>query len=155
MKFASLAAAAAALLAAPAFAQTTGPAAPAPAPIPTEKPTVPQLAPPVPPQPSPEEAKTAEAALRKVIHEFATGTLDYANMTDELSGMIKPHADQVKNILTGLGEIKTVSILGYSPDDGVVFFRVAFANGATDWAIKVGADGKLQALAVRPAVTSG
>ena len=132
------------LAAAPALAQT-----PAPAPAPAV------AAPTQPPQPSPAAAKAAEAALRQVIVAFRAGKPDYTAMTDELRDRITPKADQVHNILTGLGDVKTVSVLGMDPDSGVIFFRVTFEHGAFDWAIQLNPDGKLGALALRPSQTEG
>ena len=93
--------------------------------------------------------------MRQVIGEFRANKPDYATMTDELRDRITPKADQVHNILTGLGDVKTVSVLGMDPDSGVIFFRVVFANAAYDWAIQLSADGKLGALALRPSQTEG
>ena len=106
MKFAALLVVST-LAAAPALAQTTVPAQPAP----------PVMAPTQPPQPSPAAAKAAETALRQVIDEFRAGKLRTTlTMTDELRDRITPKADQVHNILTGLGDVKTVSVLGMDPD---------------------------------------
>ena len=133
------------LAAAPALAQTTVPAPAGPAPAPT------MAAPTQPPQPSPAAAKAAEAALRHVIDEFRAGKPDYTTMTDELRDRITPQADQVHNVLTGLGDIKSVSVVGLVPDSpGTIFFRVLFANASIDWLIQLAPDGKLAALALRP-----
>jgi hypothetical protein len=135
------------LAAAPALAQTTGPAPAGPTPAAAD--------PVAPPQPTAAAAKAAEAALKVVIDEFRAGKPDYAGMTDELRDRITPKADQMHNILTGLGAVKTVSLLGTDPDSGVIFFRVEFEHAAYDWAIQLAPDGKLAALALRPSQTMG
>ena len=151
MKFAALLAVST-LAAAPALAQTTGPQAQS---APQAAPALPPGAEmPQPPQPSPEQAKAAEAALRKVIAQFAADKPDYSGMTDELRDRITPKADQVHNILTGLGAVQTVSVLGMD-DQGVIYFRVVFEHAAFDWAILLNPDGKLGALALRPSQTEG
>jgi hypothetical protein len=135
--------AAATLAAAPAAVAAAGkPAAPA-------KPSA--AAPTTPPQPTPAAAKKAEVALRAAIEQFSKDQPDYSTMTDELSTMIKPKAHQVTNLLAGMGPVSKVYLLGTDPDSGVIFFRVEFQNGAFEWAIKVNDDGKVAALALRPA----
>ncbi len=132
---------AALLASAPALAQTT--AAPPP----------PTLAPgpaPAPPA-STAETQAAEVKLREVITQLHAGAADFDKMTPQLKTMLQPRAEEVKHILDTLGDLNTVSLLGVDPDDHVIFFRVIFKNGATDWAIKVNAEGKLEALALRPA----
>jgi hypothetical protein len=133
------------LAAAPALAQTTVPAPAGPASLPAE------AAPAQLQQPSPAAAKAAEAALRKVIDEFRADKPDYTTMTDELRDRITPKADQVHNLLTGLGDIKSVTVVGLMPDaaSGTIFFRVIFANASIDWLIQLAPDGKLSALALR------
>jgi hypothetical protein len=144
MKRLALAALAAsvALAAAPAFAQDT--TAPAPAPAPADAPAA-------PPVPVPTEAtRHAESVLRATIDSLRAGTADFDKMSPQLQNMLKPKADEVKDILVRLGPVGTVTLLGIDPDQNVVFFRVVFQGGSWDWAIKVEPDGKLSALALRP-----
>jgi hypothetical protein len=129
------------LIAAPATAQTT-----------TAVPPAPTVAEPKPVSPIPTaETQAAQAKLLTVISDLRAGTTDFSRMTPQLKDLMQPHAEEVKHLLETLGDLGTVSLLGVDPNDHVVFFHVIFKNGATDWAIKVAADGTLEALAVRHA----
>jgi hypothetical protein len=159
MKFAALLAASAVLAAAPALAQTTGapssgPQTVGPQPAPASRASqvdIPQADPNMV-DPTPEQAKAAEDAVRAAIEEFRSGKIDYSTMTDELHTQIEPQAERIKTVLAGVGEIKTLRAVIRDKEQNVTFLRAEFTNGAAfDFAVQLAPDGKLAQLALRPA----
>ncbi|HEY3812023.1 MAG TPA: hypothetical protein VGL66_02275 [Caulobacteraceae bacterium] len=143
MKIAAALLIASTLAAAPALAQTAGPA-PVAAPAPSQ--VDPNMV-----DPSPEQAKAAEDAVRAAIEAFRSGKVDYATMTDELHTQIAPQAEHIHNILVGLGDLKVLKAVIMDKDAKVIFLRAEFAGGANyDWAVQIAPDGKLAQLALRP-----
>lgn len=133
------------LITAPAFAQTTGPAQ-APGTVAAGD-VDPNMV-----DPTLEQARAAEAAVRGAIDQLRSGKVDYSTMTDELHTQLAPQVDRIHAILVGLGDLKTLRTVIMDKQQNIIFLRATFANGADyDWAVQLTPDGKLAQLALRPA----
>ena len=133
------------LIAAPALAQTTSPA-PAPGTVAATD-VDPNMV-----DPSLEQARAAEAAVRTAIEQLRSGKIDYSTMTDELHTQLAPQVDRIHAILAGVGDLKMLRTVIMDKQANVIFLRATFANGADyDWAVQLTPDGKMAQLALRPA----
>lgn len=84
----------------------------------------------------------AEAALRKSIAGLASGDPDYAIYNDAMAAVTKRQLSALKNLITGMGAVKSVAFLRVEAD-GQDVYKVKYANGDTDWRIVLDEDGKI------------
>jgi hypothetical protein len=137
MKFALVAAAAAALLsAAPALAQPAPVAPPAPGAAPMTA-----------------NAAKAEGVVRSSIEQLRAGKLDTSNMTDQMAQAINGQLPQVQAALNQLGAMKSITYLG--EDQGADGFRVEFEKGPVIWLVHFDAAGKVDGMGMQPEGAGG
>jgi CubicO group peptidase (beta-lactamase class C family) len=90
----------------------------------------------------PPRTAEGEALLKRTIEELRSGTPDYDQMTPRMADGVRARVASLKETIGGLDNVKSVKLLG-TGHRGVDRYQVAFQNGATEWEIKVGDDGKL------------
>jgi len=88
----------------------------------------------------------AEAALRKTVEGLAVGTPDYTVLDEAMGALTKRQLPALKNLVTGMGVLKSIAFLRVRPD-GMDVYRVRHANGDSDWRIVLNADGKIAGIA--------
>jgi len=159
--FITLAVVSAALMATPALAQSQSAAEPTVAatlpgafegsqqPAPSAAPR--QAAPPSPvvaPASAADIAKS-ETALRAVISELQSGTIDYSRFSDDLATQVREQADAIGSLLTQFGSVQSITHKGQP--QGAELFEVQFENQKSEWVIGFDSEDKIAALLFRPA----
>lgn len=98
---------------------------------------------------SPEVVAAAEAALKATIAAGQSGTLNYADMTDDLATQVRPRAATLTPIIQGFGALKSVEHRGR--ENGAELFLVTFDKAVTQWIVGLNAQNKIAVLLFRPA----
>jgi len=139
-------------------AQTASPTAPRPGvaaatlpntmDAPAARATTPATAP-APTQSSPQAVAAAEAALRKTIAAAQAGSLNYADMTDNLAAQVRAQATRITPVIQGFGAVQTVEHRGR--ENNAELFLVTFANARTQWILGQNPQGKISVLLFRAA----
>jgi hypothetical protein len=70
-------------------------------------------------------------------------------MSPRLADVIRTQLPKLQKIIGTLGDVTSISLLAADPD-GMDRYRVVLQNGATEWDIKVSADGKLTSAGFHP-----
>jgi CubicO group peptidase (beta-lactamase class C family) len=84
----------------------------------------------------------AQGALRKSIAGLASGEPDYTIYNEAMAAVTKQQLPALKNLITGMGAVKSVAFLRVEAD-GQDVYKVKYANGDTDWRIVLDEDGKI------------
>lgn len=92
---------------------------------------------------------TSEAALRRIIEEVRNGTPNYELMSPNLAATVRQQLPQVQAQIVQLGSVQSISFKGVGPA-GADIYQVQFANGAREFRIGFGADGKVEPLGMGP-----
>jgi hypothetical protein len=90
-----------------------------------------------------------DTLLRNTIQSVRQGSPNYDQMSTQLADVTRTQLPNLQKIIGNLGDVTSISLLAAEPD-GVDRYRVAFQNGATEWDIKVRADGKLTSAGFHP-----
>ena len=98
---------------------------------------------------SPEAVAATETALKASIAAGQSGTLNYADMTDDLANQVRPRAATLTPIIQSFGGLKSVEHRGR--ENGAELFLVTFDNAVTQWIVGLNAQGKIAVLLFRPA----
>lgn len=112
----------------------------------------PRQAPPPAPAAAPASAADiakSETALRAVISDLQSGTIDYSKFTDDLATQVREQADAIGSLLTQFGSVQSMTHKGQP--QGADQFEVQFENQKTEWVIGFDSDDKIAALLFRPA----
>jgi len=83
-----------------------------------------------------------EMLLKRTIEALRSGAPSYDQMSPHMADAVRARLAGLKETIGSLGNVKLVTLLRASRH-GVDRYRVAFQNGATEWDIKAGDDGKL------------
>ena len=86
-----------------------------------------------------------QALLQTVIEGLQLGKPDFTQMEPALQQAIR---QQGMAALQQLGALKTITFLGEQNGNGI--YEVEFQNGATLWALRLSANGKIAGLSFRP-----
>lgn len=124
----------------------------APAPAPMRAAPIPDAAPVEAAQSaptSPAVIAATETALKATIAAGQSGTLNYADMTDDLATQVRPRAATLTPIIQSFGSLKSVEHRGR--ENGAELFLVTFDNAVTQWIVGLNAEGKIAVLLFRPA----
>jgi len=92
----------------------------------------------------------SEAALRRIIEELRSGKPNYDLMSPNLAATIRQQLPQLQGNFVQFGAVQSVSFKGVG-QAGADIYEVRFANGAAEFRIGIGPDGKVEPLAMRPA----
>ncbi|HEY4275362.1 MAG TPA: serine hydrolase domain-containing protein [Rhizomicrobium sp.] len=95
-------------------------------------------------------AAGGEALLRRAIETLRAGAPDYDTMGPQLAAATRAQLPMLQKTITGLGAIKTITLLSAEPGGGDRY-DVALQNGNTEWTIVVSKDGKLAGANFNPA----
>jgi uncharacterized protein len=90
----------------------------------------------------------SEAALRRIIGELKSGSVDEAELEPQILAAIRQQLPAVRALLDQLGALQRVEFVG--PQNGAEIYRATFANGSTLWAIALSFGGKIAVLSFRP-----
>jgi CubicO group peptidase (beta-lactamase class C family) len=90
----------------------------------------------------PPRTAEGEMLLRGTIEALRSGAPNYDQMSPQMADAARARVSGLKETIGSLGNVKSVTLLR-ADRHGVDRYRVAFQNGATEWDIKVGDDGKL------------
>jgi hypothetical protein len=91
----------------------------------------------------------SEAALRRVIEEVRGGAPNYDLLGSGLAATIRQQLPQIQAQIVQLGAVRSMSFKGVGPA-GADIYQVQFANGAIEFRIGIGPDGKVDPLGMRP-----
>ena len=91
----------------------------------------------------------SEAALRRVIEELRQGNPNYELMGANLGATTRQQLPQLQATVTRMGAVRSVSFKGVGPAGGDIY-QVDFANGALEFRIGLGSDGKVESAGMRP-----
>jgi hypothetical protein len=91
----------------------------------------------------------SEAAVRKNIADILAGTPDYDNMAPGLANATRQQLPQIRNLLGGMGALKSVTFTEVGPG-GADVYRTEFEKGAFIWRIIMQEDGKIGSLGFGP-----
>jgi hypothetical protein len=91
----------------------------------------------------------AEAAVRRNIEDLAQGTPHYETMSKDLADITRQQLPRLQQDLSRMGAIKSVTFRYVGPA-GLDVFDVAMANGTVQSGIFIQADGRIEAVWVRP-----
>ncbi|MBV8845021.1 MAG: serine hydrolase [Bryobacterales bacterium] len=94
-------------------------------------------------------APGSEAAVRRIIEELRTGKPNYDLMGAGLAAATRQQLPQLQTLVSGLGAVQQVSFKGVGPG-GADIYEIRFANGALEYRLSMGADGKVEGANVRP-----
>jgi hypothetical protein len=86
-----------------------------------------------------------EALLRRNIDGLRSGKPAYDTLAQGLAAVTKSQLPNLKNIITGLGALKSVTFKSVEPN-GADLYEIKFEKGRTEWQIIVGADGKADSI---------
>jgi len=98
---------------------------------------------------SPAVIAATEVALKATIAAGQSGTLNYAEMTDDLATQVRPRAATLTPIIQGFGALKSVEHRGR--ENGAELFLVTFDKAVTQWIVGLNAQNKIAVLLFRPA----
>ncbi len=90
-----------------------------------------------------------ETLLRNTIQTVRLGTPDYDQMSAQLADVTRAQLPNLQKVIGNLGDVTSIALVAAEPD-GVDRYRVVFQNGATEWDIKISADGKLTSAGFHP-----
>ena len=90
-----------------------------------------------------------DALLRTTIQAVRLGTPNYDQMSEQLANLTRTQLPNLQKTIGDLGDVRAITLLGADPD-GIDRYKVDFKNGATEWNIKVGNNGKLISAGFRP-----
>ena len=83
-----------------------------------------------------------DTLLRNTIQAVRMGTPNYDQMGTQLADATRAQLPNLQKVIGNLGDVTSISLSAAEPD-GTDRYKVVFQNGATEWDIKVSADGKL------------
>ncbi|RAK57634.1 S41 family peptidase [Phenylobacterium deserti] len=92
----------------------------------------------------------SEAAVRRSVEEIVRGEPDYARMTPELAEATRAQAGGMRQMLSGMGPLKSVTFREVNPI-GADVYDVVFEKGALRWMIVLAPDGRTALASFRPA----
>jgi CubicO group peptidase (beta-lactamase class C family) len=92
----------------------------------------------------------SEAALRRIIEEVRSGKPNYDLMGPNLAATVRQQLPQLQTNIVQLGSVQSMSFKGVG-QAGADIYQVQFANGAMEFRIGLGPDGKVEPLGIRPA----
>jgi hypothetical protein len=92
----------------------------------------------------------SEETLRRTIESLRLGQPNYESMSANLANVVRQQLSQQQTRLAELGPVQSVAFKGVGPA-GADIYLVKFANGSVEYRIVLGADGKIETLASRPA----
>lgn len=92
----------------------------------------------------------SEAAVRRMFDEIARGEPNYDLLSPELGQATRNQLEGLKRAFAQLGPIQSVKFLEVNAQ-GADAYEVQCENGATQWTILLGPDGKTVMAGVRPA----
>lgn len=98
---------------------------------------------------SPAVVAATETALKATIAAGQSGTLNYADMTNDLATQVRPRASTLTPIIQGFGALKSVEHRGR--ENGAELFLVTFDKAVTQWIVGLDAQNKIAVLLFRPA----
>lgn len=98
---------------------------------------------------SPEVVAATETALKTTIAAGQSGTLNYADMTDDLATQVRPRGATLTPIIQGFGALKSVEHKGR--ENGAELFLVTFDKAVTQWIVGLNPQNKIAVLLFRPA----
>jgi hypothetical protein len=91
-----------------------------------------------------EAPRQTKTLLRTVIDEIQLGKLDLSRMEPTLQEAMRQQMPVAAKAFQQLGALQTIKFAG--TQNGLDIYRVAFQNGATNWAIRMSDGGKIAAL---------
>lgn len=91
----------------------------------------------------------SETALRAVITDLQSGTVEYGALTNDLAAQVREQADTIGSLLTQFGPLQSMTHKGQP--DGADLFEVQFEKQKTEWLIGFDDNNKVAALLFRPA----
>jgi CubicO group peptidase (beta-lactamase class C family) len=94
-------------------------------------------------------APGSEAAVRRMIGEFQTGTPNYDLMSPGLAEVTRQQLHQLQSMIVGMGTLQSIIFKGVGPG-GADIYQVNFEKGSIDYRIGLGADGKTESANLRP-----
>ncbi|MBB5744789.1 hypothetical protein [Brevundimonas variabilis] len=98
---------------------------------------------------SPAVVAATETALKATIAAGQSGTLNYADMTEDLATQVRPRSATLTPIIQGFGALKSVEHRGR--ENGAELFLVTFDKAVTQWIVGLNPEGKITVLLFRPA----
>jgi hypothetical protein len=90
-----------------------------------------------------------EAVLRRLVDELRRGQPDYDQMTPAFADVTRQQLPQIQAALQQLGAMQAVTFKGVG-EGGLDIYTAKFENGALEFRILLGDDGKIQAVGLRP-----
>jgi CubicO group peptidase (beta-lactamase class C family) len=94
-------------------------------------------------------AARSEVAVRRFIEELRAGQPNYDLMTSTLGATIRQQLSQLQSSLKEHGAIRSISLQGVGPS-GADIYEVQFENGAWEFRILLGPEGKIETAGIRP-----
>ena len=91
----------------------------------------------------------SEAAARRIIEEFRIGQPNYDLMIPALATTTREQLPKFQAMLKERGSLKSLSFQGVGPS-GADIYEVQFENGAWEFRILLGLDGKVETAGIRP-----
>ncbi len=91
----------------------------------------------------------SDAALRKMIEDVRLGKPNYDLMSSGLAAATRQQLPQLQATIVQLGALQAMTFKGVGPA-GADIYLVKFENGALEYRILVGPDGKIESANVRP-----
>jgi CubicO group peptidase (beta-lactamase class C family) len=93
-------------------------------------------------------APGSAAALRRDIEELRLGQPNYELMSTGLADVTRRQLTGLKEMITQLGVVDSVTFRGVGPDD-VDIFEVKFEHGSTEWRIMMESEEKIASVSLR------
>jgi pimeloyl-ACP methyl ester carboxylesterase len=90
-----------------------------------------------------------EDALRRMIEGMQRGEPDYSRVNPILAEIMRKQNDGAKRLLGGMGALKSVTFQSVG-DRGADVYLVVFEKARTEWRIKLGQDGRIDTLLMKP-----
>jgi CubicO group peptidase (beta-lactamase class C family) len=90
----------------------------------------------------------SEAAVRRIIEEIRAGRPAYDSMTPELAATMRQQLPGHQASLQQRGVLKSISFQGVGPS-GADIFQVQFENGAWEFRLALGHDGRIETAGIR------
>jgi CubicO group peptidase (beta-lactamase class C family) len=94
-------------------------------------------------------APGGEAMVHKMIEGLKSGNPDYSLMTGDLAKVTRDQLTTLQSSVVQLGELQSIAFKGVGPG-GADIYTCKFANGAVEYRIWLGSDGKLESANLRP-----
>jgi CubicO group peptidase (beta-lactamase class C family) len=91
----------------------------------------------------------SEAAVRRIIEELRKGEPNYQLMSPQMAALTQQQLPQLKEMVGRLGNIQSITFKNVTPN-GADDYLVKGENGALDYIISLGPDGKLIGAGIRP-----